>query len=153
MTITWQHFPAGERGFFRAPVLLTGASNAILIDGGFTLEDGRKLAEAIKSTGKRLTTIYVSHSDPDYYFSLGPIRAAFPEARVSAASATVAALRANVQKKIETWGPKLKENGPQSLADVVIPEASEAQKLVLESEGIEIVRAQGLTHHRHLWVQ
>ena len=37
MTITLKHFPAGERGFFRAPVLLTGASQAILVDGGFTL--------------------------------------------------------------------------------------------------------------------
>jgi hypothetical protein len=23
--LQWQHFPAGERGFFRAPVLLSGA--------------------------------------------------------------------------------------------------------------------------------
>jgi len=37
MTITWKHFPAGEHGFFRAPVLLTGARDAVLIDGGFTL--------------------------------------------------------------------------------------------------------------------
>jgi glyoxylase-like metal-dependent hydrolase (beta-lactamase superfamily II) len=71
MTITWKHFPAGEHGFFRAPVLLTGERDALLIDGGFTLEDGRKLAAAIEATGKRLTTVYVSQSDPDYYFSLG----------------------------------------------------------------------------------
>ena len=121
MTITWKHFPAGESGFFRAPVLLTGATEAILIDGGFTLEDGRKLAPAIEATGKRLTTVYVSQSDPDYYFSLAPVRAAFPDARVVAAEATVAAIRANVQKKLDVWGPKLGKNGPQSLAEVVIP--------------------------------
>src|SRR5687767_1367351 len=110
MTITWTHFPAGEQGFFRAPVLLTGASDALLIDGGFTLEDGRKLAAAIRATGKRLAAIYVSQSDPDYYFSLGPVHAAFPEARILASPATVAAIQANVQKKIETWGPKLGDN-------------------------------------------
>jgi glyoxylase-like metal-dependent hydrolase (beta-lactamase superfamily II) len=76
------------------PVLITGASEALLIDGGFTLADGRAVVEAIKASGKRLTTIYVSQSDPDYYFSLGPIKAAFPEARVIAASATVAATAA-----------------------------------------------------------
>src|ERR1043166_3863608 len=70
MTITWTHFPAGEQGFYRAPVLLKGRTEAILIDGGFTLSDGRKLAAAIQATGKRLTTVYVSQSDPDYYFSL-----------------------------------------------------------------------------------
>src|SRR5204863_9004135 len=64
MAITWRHFPAGEHGFFRAPVLLAGTSEAILIDGGFTLADGRKVADAIRASGKRLTTVYVSQSDP-----------------------------------------------------------------------------------------
>ena len=121
MTITWRHFPAGEHGFFRAPVLLAGASEAILIDGGFTFADGRKVADTIRASGKRLTTVYVSQSDPDYYFSLAPIRAAFPDARFIAAEAAVAAIRANVQKKLDTWGPQLKDNGPQTLADVVFP--------------------------------
>ena len=84
MTITLKHFPAGERGFFRAPVLLSGARQAILVDGGFTLDDGRTLTAAIQATGKQLTTIYVSQSDPDYYFSLRPVREAFPDARVIA---------------------------------------------------------------------
>lgn len=34
--LTWQHFPAGPNGFFRAPVLLSGSTEALLIDGGFT---------------------------------------------------------------------------------------------------------------------
>jgi len=152
MTITWRHFPAGENGFFRAPVLLTGATEAVLIDGGFTLEDGRKLATAIEATGRRLTTVYVSQSDPDYYFSLAPVRDAFPEARFVAAEATVAAIRASVQKKLDTWGPKLGKNGPQSLAEVVIPVPSNERKVVLEGEEIDIVDAQGLANRRYLWV-
>ena len=39
--LTWHHFPAGPNGFFRAPVLITGSTEAVLIDGGFTLSDGR----------------------------------------------------------------------------------------------------------------
>ncbi|WP_394844768.1 MBL fold metallo-hydrolase [Pendulispora brunnea] len=152
MTITWTHFPAGEQGFFRAPVLLAGASDALLIDGGFTLEDGRKLAAAIRATGKRLTAIYVSQSDPDYYFSLGPVRAAFPEAQILAAPGTVAAIQASVQKKFEIWGPKLGDNGPASLADVVVPAPFNERKLVLEGESIEIVEARGLVNRRYLWV-
>jgi len=34
--LAWKHFPAGPNGLFRAPVLPSGASEAILIDGGFT---------------------------------------------------------------------------------------------------------------------
>ncbi len=150
--LTWQHFQADDNGFSRAPVLLSGAKEAILIDGGFTLSDGRAVADAIKATGKTLTTIYISQSDPDYYFSLGPIKAAFPQAKVIAASDTIAAIRGNVQKKIETWGPQLKDNGPQSVSEVVFAEAFDEPALTLEGQRIEIVKAQDLKNRRYLWV-
>lgn len=150
--LQWRHLPAGERGFFRAPVLLSGAKEAILIDGGFSLPDGRAVVEAIKASGKTLTTVYISQSDPDYYFSLGPIKAAFPAAKVIAASATIAAIKANVEKKLAVWGPQLKENGPQSLADIVMPEAFDGPALHLEGHAIDIVPAQGLDNRRYLWV-
>jgi len=150
--LAWRHYPAGEHGFYRAPVLIAGPTEAVLIDGGFTYSDGRAVAEAIKATGKRLTLIYVSQSDPDYYFSLGPIKAAFPEARVIAASQTVAAIRGNAEKKLAIWGPQLKDNGPQTLADVVIPEAFDGKTLAVDGETIEIVDAEGLPNRRYLWV-
>lgn len=150
--LQWKHFPANDKGFFRAPVLLSGDKEAILIDGGFSLPDGRAVAEAIKASGKTLTTIYISQSDPDYYFSLGPIKAAFPTAKVIAASDTIAAIRANVQKKIDTWAPQLKDNGPQKLSDVVFAEAFDGPSLTLEGNVIEIVKAQGLDNRRYLWV-
>jgi glyoxylase-like metal-dependent hydrolase (beta-lactamase superfamily II) len=150
--LTWKHFPAGERGFYRAPVLISGATEAVLIDGGFTLSDGRAIAQAIKATGKRLTTVYVTQSDPDYYFGLGPIVAAFPAARVIAASATIAAIHGNLEKKLAVWGPQLKDNGPQRLADVVIPDAFNGDRLIVDGETIEIVPAIGLANRRYLWV-
>ncbi len=150
--LSWKHLPAGEKGFYRAPVLLTGASEALLIDGGFTFSDGRAVVEAIKASGKRLGTIYVSQSDPDYYFSLKPIRDAFPGARVIAASETVAAIKANVEKKLAVWGPQLKENGPQTLADIVMPDAFDGKTLTVDGEPVEIVPAEGLANRRHLFV-
>jgi len=152
MTLTWRHFPAGEAGFFRAPVLLTGPREALLIDGGFTFDDGRAVARAIEATGKQLTTVYISQSDPDYYFSLGPIRTAFPGARIIAAPLAVAAIEASVQKKLDVWGPKLGANGPQTRADVVIPAPSDERTLSVDGEPIEIIDAQGLTNRRALWV-
>ena len=150
--LQWKHLPAGEKGFFRAPVLLSGANEAILIDAGFSLSDGRAVADAIKASGKTLTTIYISHSDPDYYFSLGPIKAAFPAAKVIAASDTIAAIRGNVQKKIDTWAPQLKDNGPQTLADIVFPDAFDGPALSLEGNVIQIFQAQDLGARRYLWV-
>ncbi|TCS48363.1 secreted protein [Primorskyibacter sedentarius] len=151
--LTWTHYPAGENGFFRAPVLVHGETEAVLIDGGFTLPDGRALAKEIKATGKTLTTIYISQSDPDFYFSLRPITEAFPEARVIAASETVAAVNANVAKKVETWGPQLGENGPASVDDVIIPVANDSTTLTVDGHQIEIVPAEGLANRRYLWVE
>ncbi|TIN18438.1 MAG: MBL fold metallo-hydrolase [Mesorhizobium sp.] len=149
----WKHFPAGPNGFFRAPVLLSGPSEALLIDGGFTYPDGKALADAIKATGKKLTTIYVTQSDPDYYFGLKPVQEAFPEAKVIAASATLDAIKGNVEKKLAVWGPQLKENGPQALSDIVFPETFDGATLTVDGETVEIVNAeQGLANRRYLFV-
>lgn len=150
--LSWKHFPAGPNGFFRAPVLVSGPTEALLIDGGFSLSDGRALADAIKATGKKLTAIYISQSDPDYYFSLKPLRDAFPNVKVIAAAATVEAIKGSVEKKLAVWGPKLKENGPQTLSDVVLPEAFDGSSLTVDGETIEIVAAEGLPNRRYLWV-
>lgn len=150
--LAWKHFPAGQNGFFRAPVLVSGASEAVLVDGGFTLSDGRALVEAIKATGKRLTTVYVSQSDPDYYFGLRPVADAFPGAKILAAGETVSAIQASVEKKIAAWGPQLKDNGPQAVADVVIPEPFDGKALSVDGQPLEIVDAEGMTNRRYVRV-
>lgn len=150
--LTWTHFPAGGNGFFRAPVLLTGPTEALLIDGGFNFPDGRALADAIKATGKTLTTIYISQSDPDFYFGLKPVRDAFPQARVIAAPATVEAIKGNVEKKLAVWGPQLGDNGPQTLADIVMPDVFDGPSLSVDGETVDIVAADGLANRRYLWV-
>lgn len=150
--ISWKSFPVGPAGFLRAPVLLTGERDAILIDGGFTLSDGHDVAEAIKASGRTLKAVYVSQSDPDYYFSLGPIKAAFPNAKVLAASAAIEAINGNVEKKLQVWGPKLGDNGPQTLSDIVMPEPYDGDKLELEGTEIQIVTATRLPNRRYVWV-
>jgi len=150
--LSLQHFPAGEKGFFRAPVLISGPTEAVLIDGGFAYPNGQAVADAIAASGKKLTAIYVSQSDPDYYFSLKPIRAAFPDVPVLAASDTLAAINGNVAKKLEVWGPKLGENGPQTMEDIVLPTAYDEATLTVDGEVIEIIAAEGMTNRRYLWV-
>lgn len=150
--LQWTHFPADENGFSRAPVLISGVKEAILIDGGFTLSDGRVVADAIKASGKTLKAIYISQSDPDYYFGLGPIQAAFPHAQVLAAPETVAAIAANVDKKLAVWRKQLQGNGPQTRDDVVFAQPFSADALVLEGHRLEIVPAKGMDNRRYLWV-
>ncbi|WP_419793437.1 hypothetical protein MYA83_15490 [Pseudomonas palleroniana] len=47
--LTSQHFPADLQVFSRAPVLISGEREAILIDSGFTFSDGKLIVEAIKT--------------------------------------------------------------------------------------------------------
>ena len=150
--VQWSGIRADGYGFFRAPVLLTGKTDAVLIDGGFSFSDGDALVKEIQATGKNLKTIYISQSDPDFYFSLSPVTAAFPEARVIAATATIDAINANVQKKIDVWGPKLGENGPRNRDQIVFADAYDAPTIELEGTRIEIVTATAIPNRRYLWV-
>ena len=45
-------FRPGPTAYSRAPVLLSGPTEALLIDGGFSFPMGRAVADAIKADGK-----------------------------------------------------------------------------------------------------
>ena len=81
-----------------------------------------------------------------------PIREAFPEVKVIAATTTIEAIKGNVEKKLAVWGPQLKENGPQTMADIVLPEAFDGSSFSVDGETVEIVAAEGLANRRYLWV-
>ncbi|MCX8507866.1 MAG: MBL fold metallo-hydrolase [Rhodobacteraceae bacterium] len=152
--LTWQHFPVDDKGFLRAPVLISGETEAILIDGAFNYGHGQAIADAVVASGKKLTTIYIAQSDPDFYFGNKPIHQAFPDARVIAAPAVVEAINGNVAKKLEVWSPKLGEYGPQSMEDLTIPTASDVTTLTVDGNDIHIVTADpgALPNRRYLYV-
>ena len=78
---------------------------------------------------------------------------AFPDAKLIAASGTLAAIKGNVKKKLAVWGPQLKENGPQTLANnVVLPDTFDGPSLTVDGETVEIVKAEGFANRRYLWV-
>ncbi|MDW8845044.1 hypothetical protein SD961_03900 [Erwinia sp. MMLR14_017] len=68
----------------------------MLIDSNIIYANGQTVANAIKASGKRLTT-YITTNDPDYYFGLAPVRRAFPDVKIIAAPETVALI--NTMKK------------------------------------------------------
>ncbi|MFG1792096.1 MBL fold metallo-hydrolase [Nocardia sp. NPDC049149] len=150
--LRWSAARADEAGFSRAPVVLSGADESVLIDGGFRYSDGQALVEEIKRIGKPLQTIFVSSSDPDYYFGLRPVVEAFPGVKVIGPDDVVAAIHANVGIKIATWSPQLGDNGPRNLAGVVIPEPSRVDSLTVGADKVDIVRAENLGDHYYLWI-
>lgn len=151
--LSWTAFKTTEAGFLRAPVLVTGKTEAVLIDSSFSFADGKVIADAIKASGKHLTTIYITANDPDYYFGLAPVHQAFPDARILAAADTVALMRKKAESKIKTWSPVLGDNGPKSVSELVFPEISDIAALSVDGETLEIITAPDLKDRgRYIWV-
>ncbi len=138
MTLALKTYRADQNSFHVGSVLLTGVSDAVLIDAQFTLADAHRVVADVLAARKRLTTVYLSHGDPDYYFGLEVIRAAFPAADIVATAATVEHILKTAHKKLAVWGPKLGGNGPRN---VLLPNALPAgQPLELEGEKLEILQ-------------
>lgn len=130
--------------------LITGETDAVLIDAQFQRNDAEALVQKIKASGKKLTTVYISHSDPDYYFGLDVVHAAFPHAKIVATAPTVAAIQASKDGKLAHWGPILKDNAPKAL---VVPEVLAGDSIALEGRQIRIVGLDGPTPARSFaWI-
>ncbi|MDP9895284.1 glyoxylase-like metal-dependent hydrolase (beta-lactamase superfamily II) [Variovorax boronicumulans] len=125
--------------------LVTGQTDAVLIDAQFQRNDAEALVQKIKASGKKLTTVYISHSDPDYYFGLDVIQAAFPDAKIVATPQTVAKIQASKDGKLAYWSPILKENAPKAL---VVPQPLAGDSIELEGQKIQIVGLDGPTPAR-----
>lgn len=92
---------------------------ALIIDTQFSNSDAKKIVDVVKE--KKLTPkmIYISHSDPDYYFGVSTLKKAYPDVPVTATRYTVARIKKSYQSKLAIWKPTLKEDTPK---EVVIPE-------------------------------
>lgn len=149
--LTTTVYNPGEQGIFQvSSVLVSGARDAILIDAQFSAADANKLVEMIRASGKRLTTIYVSHGDPDYYFGLDTLHASFPEAKILAAPQTVAHIKETQAGKLAVWGPQLGANAPKRIE---FPEPLSSDRLELEGSALEIIGLDGPTPERSfVWI-
>lgn len=138
----------GEAAIFPvASVLVKGRHDAILVDAQFSRAEALKLAERIRASGKRLTTIYISHSDPDFYFGLDVLQQAFPAAKIVATAQTVAAMRKKAEAKVGYWGPILKDNAPHT---IVYPAPLEGDRLKLE--GQDLIVSGPVPERTYLWI-
>jgi glyoxylase-like metal-dependent hydrolase (beta-lactamase superfamily II) len=144
-------FNPGEAAIFPvASVIVSGARDAVLIDAQFSRGEALKLVERIRATGKHLTTVYVSHSDPDFYFGLDVIHAAFPDAKIVATPQTIAGIEKKKDAKVAFWGPILKDNAPQS---IIVPQPLKGDTITLEGQALKIEGLQGATPERsYVWI-
>lgn len=132
--------PGHDALFPVSSVIVSGEREAVLVDAQFGKAQAEQVAERLRASGKRLTTIYISHGDPDYYFGLDTLTQAFPDAKVVASAATVAHIRQTMDAKLAYWGPQMGADKP---AKLVVPQVLAGNRLELEGQTLEVVGLDG----------
>jgi glyoxylase-like metal-dependent hydrolase (beta-lactamase superfamily II) len=148
--LSLQVYNADAGSFHVNAVLVSGKTDAVLIDTGFTQADAHRIAAMVLDSRKTLKTIYISQADPDFYFGAGVLTKRFPEATLIASAATVRKVQATLPMKLQVWGPRLGANAP---ADVPVPEVMTGNTIVLEGQTLEIRGLDdALPHRSYVWI-
>jgi len=147
--LTLDVFNASENSFGVASVIVAGKSDAVLIDAQFTLAEAETVAARIKQSGKNLTTIYISHGDPDFYFGLEVFKKHFPEITAYATAATIEHIKTTAQKKLEVWGGRL---GKAITSNVVLPQVLPGNSIELEGQKLEIIGLDEFPAKTFVWI-
>ena len=123
------------KGTFAATTstLVCGSSDAVLIDAQHIRTDVVALGDLIERTGRRLTTIYVTHGHADHWYGAGELVARFPGARVVATSPVLDYIHQAAEVEAQQWAAMFGDRVAKSTA---VPEALD--RLTLELEGYEL---------------
>ena len=128
-----------ERTF--APVsstLFLGRTDAILVDAQFYREDVDALIDMIDASGKRLTTIYITHGHFDHWYGAGAIASRFPGARILALPGVVGYIGAAKEQEAQIITAMF---GDRIVTPMAIPQTMEGDTIDLEGhlfQAIEI---------------
>lgn len=144
-------FNPGKKSLFPVTsTLITGPTEAVLIDAQFQRDDAQSVLKMIQKSGKNLKTIYISHGDPDFYFGLDVITAAYPNAQVVASAETLKHIKATVDKKVNYWGPILAENAPKK---TIMPSLLKGDTLSVDGETLNVIGLDGNDpKHTYVWI-
>ncbi len=148
--LSLQVYNADANSFHVNAVLVSGKTDAVLLDTGFTRADALRIAAMVLDSKKTLKTIYISQADPDYYFGIEVLKQFFPDARVVASAPTLKKIQATLATKLQVWGPRMGANAPRS---VPLPTVLEGDTIALEGEKLEIKGLDdSLPHRSYVWI-
>src|ERR1700722_10634370 len=84
--------PPGVTQMMWSPIsstLIAGTRDAVLVDAFLTIPQATALADWVAASGKRLTTIYLTHGHGDHFFGIGTLLDRFPHAQAVATPGVV----------------------------------------------------------------
>jgi glyoxylase-like metal-dependent hydrolase (beta-lactamase superfamily II) len=126
------------KGTFAATTstLVYGSSEALLIDAQHIRTDVAALGDLIEGTGRRLTTIYVTHGHADHWYGAGELVARFPEARLVATPPVLEYIHQAADVEAQQWAAMF---GDRVVKPTAVPEALNGLTLELEGNELRIV--------------
>jgi len=130
-------YTAAPEGFGVTSTLISGPTEAILVDAQFRNSDAEKVADKIVASGKKLKAIFVTHAHPDHYFGTVVLRKRFPGVPVYMTKAALKELKQTVDGKIKQWGEVYKDEIP---AQVPAPQKLPSRKLKVDGQLVQVVR-------------
>jgi glyoxylase-like metal-dependent hydrolase (beta-lactamase superfamily II) len=120
--------------------LIFGEHDALLVDALLTEQQAEALADWVEHSGKRLTTIYVTHGHADHWFGLPTLLKRFPMAKPVATAEVIASMRAQADPEFirDFWQTRF----PGQIPDAVYAEIDEIEgnSLQLEDHRFDILR-------------
>ena len=116
--------------------LLTGTTDAVLIDSGFITEDVAALGDMIAASGKQLTTIFITHGHSDHYFGSAILAKRFPGVKVVAASSVVDYIEKNLEVDTQSIVAML---GDAVAAPDLLPTAMDGDVIDLEGHQLRVI--------------
>jgi len=148
--LTLKVYNADAGSFNVNAVLVSGKTEALVIDSGFTRADALRIAANVLDSGKTLKTIFVSNADPDYYFGAETLRTIFPNVPVLTTPAVRDKIQAKMAGKLAFWGPKMGVNAP---AHPVLPDVLAGTTLTVDGQAIDVRGTTGeLAHRPYVWI-
>jgi glyoxylase-like metal-dependent hydrolase (beta-lactamase superfamily II) len=116
--------------------LVVGQTGVMVVDAGFTLDQGEAIADRVAATGLPLTAILITHEHPDHYFGAKSLLARWPAAQLLAAPQVVAGIEATGVAKLAQWRANLGDRLP---AAPTVPQPLTAGTVELDGEVIEVL--------------
>ncbi|MFF4241811.1 MBL fold metallo-hydrolase [Actinomadura geliboluensis] len=117
--------------------LISGGTDAVLVDPPFTIEQTRRIGDWVERSGKRLTGIYITHGHGDHWFGASLLAERFPGVPVRATEGTIRLMRDSATGRRKAFWDKL---FPGQLPDVrVSAQALPADGLTLEGHPLHAI--------------
>jgi len=147
----WPDIPAVElpdipSGKF-SPVtatIISGATEAILIDALYLKDDVRDLGDLIERMGKRLTTIYITHDHADHYLGFGPLLERFPDAKCVALPSVLASMKETMDAQQQQWAAFF---GNACVTPGPLPDPLEGTTLSVDGSALHIIEVKQADIH------